>query len=142
MSDGFWSLRDAPKWWFDKRAWAVGAVVIVVLLGLRFAYGPGRVPEGKIVFYSTPTCPFSASPRTYLQVSNIPFEERSVDASFGNFMRFTWAAGKGGRLPIVQVGPRVVSKGFHRAEIDAALIAAGYKPARNVATGPDGGTAR
>ena len=141
MSEGFWSLRNAPKWWFDKRAWAFCAVFAAVLLGHRFAYGPHRVPEGKVVFYSAPYCGYSTALREYLRVSNIPFEERGVDESFGNFVRFMWAAGRGSRLPIVQVGPRVVSKGFHRAEIDAALIAAGFKPMTGP-VGPQGGTER
>ena len=142
MSEGFWSLRNAPKWWFDKRAWAVLAVTIVVLLGSRIAYGPGRVPEGKVVFYGAAYCGYSTALRDYLRVSNIPFEERMVDESFGNLVRYMWASGRGGRLPLVQVGPKVVSKGFHRREIDNALIAAGFRPATNVTTSPEGGSER
>ena len=104
MSDGFWSLRNAPKWWFDKRA-------------------------------------YSQALRDYLTASNIPFQERNVDDSFGNLMGYMCAAGRGGRLPLVQVGPRVVSKGFYRREIDDALRIAGYKPAAGAA-GPEGASER
>lgn len=141
MSEGFWSLRNAPAWWFDKRAWAVLAVVAVVLLASRWVYGPGRVPQGQVVFYGTTWCPYSQSLREYLVASGIPFEERNVEDSFGNLQRYMWAAGRGGRLPVVQVGPRVVSKGFHRSDIDRALKAAGYKPAAGE-SGPEGGSER
>ena len=142
MSDeGFWSLRNAPKWWFDRRAWAMGAVMVVVLLGSRWYYGPGRVPEGQVVFYGAQWCQYCAALRGHLDASKIPYTERDVEDSFGNKIRFMWAAGKGGVLPIVQVGPRVVSKGFRRAQIDAALRAAGFKPADDPA-GPDGGSPR
>lgn len=141
MSDSFWSLRNAPKWWFDKRSLAVFAVVLA-LMGLgRWAYGPGRVPEGRVVFYGAAWCPYSESLRNYLSASNIPFEERNVEDSFGNLARYMFASGRGGRLPLVQVGPKVVSKGFHRAEIDLALKPAGFQPAPGV-TGPDGGSQR
>ena len=44
MSEGFWSLRNAPAWWFDKRAWAGIAVMAAILLGSRWYHGPGRGP--------------------------------------------------------------------------------------------------
>ena len=141
MSEGFWSLRNAPKWWFDKRTLAVLAVVLVVMGAGRWAYGPGRVPEGKVVFYGAAWCPYSASLRDYLKQSNIPFEERNVEDSFANLARYMFASGRGGRLPLVQVGPKVVSKGFYRGNIDAALQRAGFKPLERAA-GPDGGSQR
>jgi hypothetical protein len=52
-----------------------------------------------------------------------------------------WAAGKGASVPVVQVGPKVVAKGFYRRQIDDALKAAGYQPAQGAA-GPDGASPR
>jgi hypothetical protein len=141
MSEGFWSLRNAPKWWFDKRAWAVFAIVVVVMTGLRIAYGPGRVPEGQVVFYSATYCGYSTALREYLQYANIPFVERNIDDSFANGLRYSFAAGKGGRLPLVQIGPKVVSKGLYRGDINNALSAAGFKPPP-WPSGPEGGTER
>ncbi len=141
MSDGFWSLRNAPKWWFDKRSLWVLAAVVVVTIAWKVAYGPSRVPAGKVVFYSASYCPYSDALREHLRASNIPYEERGVDESFGNVLRFMAASGRGGRLPLVQVGPKVVSKGFHRAEIDAALMDAGFRPVRGPA-GAEGGSER
>jgi glutaredoxin len=138
---GFWSLRNAPKWWFDKRAWAAGAVLVAFLLGSRWHFGPGRVPEGQVLFYGASWCQYCAALRSHLDASRIPYVERDVEESWGNFQRYMWAAGKGGVLPVVQVGPRVVAKGFRRAEIDAALRSAGYLPADDQA-GPDGGSPR
>ena len=128
MSDGFWSLRNAPAWWFDKRAWAGIAVMAVILLGSRWYYGPQRVPAGQVVFYGTAWCPYSQALREHLAASKIPYVERNIEGSFGNFVRFMWAAGKGAGLPVVQVGPRVVSKGFYLKQIDDALRSAGYRP--------------
>ncbi len=128
MSEGFWSLRNAPAWWFDKRAWAVGAVVCVLLLGSRWYYGPQRVPAGQVV-YGTEWCPYCKAVREHLTLSKIPFVDRNIEASFENSMRFMWAAGKGAGVPVVQVGPKVVAKGYYRAQIDAALKSAGYQPA-------------
>lgn len=141
MGDAFWSLRNAPKWWFDKRSLAVFAIVLVLMEIGRWAYGPGRVPEGRVVFYGAAWCPYSESLRKHLNASNIPFEERNVEDSFGNLARYLFASGRGGRLPLVQVGPRVVSKGFQRAEIDLALKSAGFTPAAGAA-GPEGGSQR
>lgn len=141
MSEGFWSLRNAPKWWFDKRAIAVLVIVLVLLGGARLAYGPGRVPAGKVVFYGAAWCPYSATLRDYLRQSNIPFEERNVEESFPNLVRYMFAAGRGGRLPLVQVGPKVVAKGFYRGDIDLALKSAGFKPLEG-ASGPEGGSER
>src|SRR4051812_3838505 len=115
MSDGFWSLRNAPKWWFDKRAWIGIAVLAALLLGSRWYYGPQRVAPREVVFYGTAWCPYSAALREHLVASGIPFQERNVEDSFGNFMRYVWAAGRNSSLPVVQVGPRVVAKGFYRA---------------------------
>ena len=141
MSEGFWSLRNAPAWWFDKRAWFVLAIVAVVLLGSRWYHGPGRVPPRQVVFYGAAWCPYSQALREHLAASNIPYEERSVDESFGDLVRYMWAAGKGGRLPVVQVGPAVVSRGYYRNNIDLALKAAGYKPAEGPSE-PEGGSER
>jgi glutaredoxin len=140
VSDGFWSLRNAPKWWFDKRAWIAFAIMGMVLLGWRWAHGPARVPQGQVVFYGASWCPYSNALREYLQASGIPFQERSVEDSFGNFSRYMWAAGRKSMLPVVQVGPRVVSKGFYREQIDPALRAAGYRPAE-VQVAAQGGSA-
>ena len=128
MSEGFWSLRNAPAWWFDKRSWAVLAVVAVVLLGSRWIYGPGRVPAGQVVFYGTAWCPYSQALREHLVASKIPFVERNVEESFSNLQRFMWAAGKGAGMPVVQVGPKVVAKSYCRRQIDDALKAAGFQP--------------
>ena len=141
MSEGFWSLRNAPRWWFDKRSWAVAGLALLVLIGARIAYGPSRVPAGQVVFYSASYCGYSTALREYLQASNIPFQERSVEDSFANVVRYMFASGRGGSLPLVQVGPVVVSKGFHRAEIDLALRGAGFKP-KEGPVGPQGGTVR
>jgi glutaredoxin len=141
MGEGFWSLRNAPKWWFDKRALAVFAITLVVLGAGRWAYGPGQVSQGKVVFYSATWCPYSESLRNYLTQSNIPFEERNVEDSFANVARYMFASGKGGRLPLVQVGPKVVAKGFYRGDIDVALKSAGFKPLERDA-GPEGGSER
>jgi hypothetical protein len=43
--------------------------------------------------------------------------------------RYVWATGKGAALPVVQVGPRVVAKGYYRSDIDHALKLAGHIPA-------------
>jgi hypothetical protein len=137
----FWSLEGAPKWWFDKRAWIVFAIVAAVLLGARWYWGPGRVPAGKILFYGATWCPYSQALRAHLTASGVPYEERNVEGSFGNLMGYIWASGKGGRLPLVQVGPAVVSKGFYREPIDAALRRAGFRPAEKSA-GPEGGSER
>lgn len=141
MSDGFWSLRNAPKWWFDKRAWVGIAVMVVILLGSRWYHGPQRVPAGQVVFYGAAWCPYSQALRDHLAASGIPYVERNVEDSFGNFLRYMWAAGRGSSLPVVQVGPKVVAKGFYRGDIDFALRAAGYKPAEG-ASGPDGASPR
>jgi glutaredoxin len=142
MSDeGFWSLRNAPTWWFDRRAWAVLAAFAILLLASRWYYGPSRVPEGQIVVYGASWCEYCAALRRHLDDSRIPYVERDVDASTENFLRYMWAAGKSSVLPVVQVGPRVVSKGYRRAEIDAALGAAGYRPDARP-TGPEGGSPR
>ena len=141
MSEGFWSLRNAPAWWFDKRAWYGIAVMAVVLFGSRWYYGPHRVPAGQVVFYGTAWCPYTQALREHLIASKIPFVERNVEESFANLQRFIWAAGKGASMPVVQVGPKVVAKGFYRRQIDDALTAAGYQPAAG-ATGPEGGSRR
>jgi glutaredoxin len=141
MSDGFWSLRNAPAWWFSKRAWVGIAIMAVVLLGSRWYHGPSRVPPRQVVFYGAAWCPYSEALREHLAASNIPYDERNVDESFGNLVRYMWAAGKGGRLPVVQVGPTVVSKGYYRGNIDQALKAAGYQPAEGP-SGPEGGSER
>lgn len=141
MSEGFWSLRNAPKWWFDKRSIAVFAIVVPLLLGSRWYYGPGRVPHGQVVFYSATYCGYSTALREYLQGANIPFEERNVEDSWGNAMRYMWSSGKGGRLPLVQIGPKVVSKGLNRGDINRALMEAGFKPP-SWPSGPEGGTER
>ena len=141
MSEGFWSLRNAPSWWFDKRAWVGIAIMLVVLLGSRWYHGPGRVPAGQVVFYGTNWCPYSQALREHLMASKIPFVERDVEASFDNFVRYMWAAGKGAAMPVVQVGPKVVAKGYYRQPIDNALKAAGYQPdARG--SGAEGGSQR
>ena len=139
MSEGFWSLRNAPAWWFDKRAWRTLAVIAVVLVAARWAYGPGQVPQGKVVFYGAEWCGYTQALTRYLAEANIPFERRDIDASTGNFVRYLFASGsrRGGGLPVVQVGPRVVAKGLYREDIDRALIAAGYRPAEH-SPGPDG----
>jgi glutaredoxin len=135
------TLGNAPSWWFDKRAWVGIAIMLVVLLGSRWYHGPGRVPAGQVVFYGTTWCPYSQALREHLVASKIPFVERDVEASFGNFVRFMWAAGKGAAMPVVQVGPKVVAKGYYVQPIDAALKAAGYNPdARS--NGPEGGSQR
>ncbi len=141
MSEGFWSLRNAPEWWFSKRAWAGIAVFVVLLLGSRFAYGPQRIPAGQVVFYGTAWCPYTKALREHLAASGVPFVERNVEDSLTNLQRFMWAAGRGASMPVVQVGPKVVAKGFYRAEIDAALKVAGYQPATGPA-GPEGGSQR
>jgi len=79
--------------------------------------------------------------RDHLTASGIPFQERNVEDSFSNLMGYMWAAGRGGRLPLVQVGPRVVSKGFYRQPIDDALRVAGYKPTGG-ASAPEGASER
>jgi glutaredoxin len=141
MSDGFFSLRNAPAWWFSRRAWAGLAVCAVLMLGSRFVYGPQRVPAGQVVFYGTAWCPYSQALREHLVASKIPFVERDIEASFANFQRYLWAAGRGGSIPVVQVGSKVVSKGFYRAQIDDALKAAGLQPATG-ASGPEGASER
>jgi hypothetical protein len=141
MSEGFWSLRNAPKWWFNKNSLWVLAAVIVVTVAWKVAYGPGRVPAGQVVFYSASYCGYSTALREYLQAANIPFQERSIEDSFGNVLRYMAAAGRGGRLPLVQVGPTVVSKGLNRGDINRALIDAGFKPPP-WPQGPEGGTER
>ena len=141
MSDGFWSLRNAPKWWFDKRAWVGIAIMVVIGLVARSYYGPQRVPANQVVFYGAAWCPYSQALRDHLDASGIPYIERNVEDSFDNFMRFSWAAGRGASLPVVQVGPKVVAKGYFRQEIDAALKDAGYKPAEG-ASGPEGASPR
>jgi len=138
---GFWSLDGAPKWWFDKRAWVGFAVGTVLLLGARWYYGPQRVPQGQVVFYSTAWCPYSTALREHLNASRIPYVERDIEGSWGNFMRYMWAAGRNGSLPVVQVGPKVVAKGFYQAAIDQELKAAGYHPLI-AAAGPDGASQR
>jgi len=139
--DGFWSLRNAPSWWFDKRTLIVFAIVVPLLLGSRWYYGPGRVPAGQVVFYSTAWCPYCKALREHLVESHIPYVERDIEGSFGNFVRFMWAAGKGAGVPVVQVGPKVVAKGYYRRRIDAALKEAGYNPAESDA-GPEGASQR
>lgn len=141
MSDGFWSLRNAPSWWFDKRAWAGIAVMLVLLLGSRSYYGPQRVPAGEVVFYGTTWCTYTQALREHLIASKIPFVERDVEASFANLQRFMWAAGKGASMPVVQVGPKVVAKGYYRRPIDDALRAAGYQPATDAGRA-EGGSPR
>jgi hypothetical protein len=141
MSGGFWSLRNAPAWWFSKRAWKIFAVAVVAMLVARWEFGPGRVPDGKVVFYGAPWCAYSQALSQYLADSNIPYERRDIDASALDFVRFWFASGsrRGGGLPVVQVGPKVVAKGFYRADIARALEAAGYHPVDR-APGPDGYT--
>lgn len=124
-----------------KRSWATLAVVALALLCARAAYGPGRVPEGQVVFYGAEWCPYSQALRVHLDASHIPYEERFVDGSFENLVRYSFAAGRKGRLPLVQIGPHVVSKGFYREAIDNALLRAGYKPDPGPA-GPDGASER
>lgn len=139
--DGFWSLRNAPAWWFDKRTLSLLAVGVALMLGLRWAYGPGRVPEGTVVVYGASWCPYTASLVKHLDASRIPYEERDVEASFTNLLGYMFASGRRGVLPVVLVGPRVVSKGFHRGEIDLALAQAGFHPDPG-ATGADGASER
>lgn len=141
MSEGFWSLRNAPKWWFDKRAWIGIAIATVILLGSRWYHGPGRVPPRQVVFYGTAWCPYTAALRDHLAASGIPYVERNIEDSFDNFVRYVWAAGKGAVMPVVQVGPRVVAKGYYRSDIDHALKLAGYRPAEGDA-GPEGASQR
>jgi len=141
LSDGFWSLGNAPKWWFDKRAWAAVAISAVLMLAAYWHFGPQRVLPGQVVFYGTAWCPYTQALREHLVTSGIPFQERNVEDSFTNLVRFSFAAGRGAGMPVVQVGPRIVAKGFYRDEIDAALIAAGYRPA-NDSSGPDGASQR
>lgn len=141
MSEGFWSLRNAPSWWFDRRAWYGIAIMAVVLFGSRWYYGPQRVPAGQVVFYGTTWCPYTQALREHLIASKIPFVERNVEESFGNLQRFMWAAGKRAGMPVVQVGPKVVAKGYYRRQIDDALKAAGYRPVES-ASGPEGASQR
>lgn len=124
----FWSLDGAPKWWFDKRAWVGIAVAAALMLGARWYYGPQRIPAGQVVFYSTTWCPYSAALRDHLNASGIPYVERNIEGSWGNFVRYTWAAGRGGSVPVVQLGPKVISKGYYQEKIDTELRAAGYRP--------------
>ena len=137
---GFWSLEGAPKWWFDKRSWAVFAVAVVVLLASRWYYGPARVPAGQVVFYGTAWCPYTQALREHLAASGIPYQERNIEDSWENFVRFTWAAGRNAGMPVVQVGPKVVAKGYYRQPIDDALRNAGYRPAAG--GGPEGESRR
>jgi glutaredoxin len=123
-----------------KRAW-VFAIALAALLAAHWAYGPGRVPEGKVVFYGAAWCPYSGALRKHLAASKIPYEERNVDDSFANLVGYMLAAGKKGALPVVQVGPRVVSKGFYQRDIDAALVRAGFNP-DPASAGPEGGSER
>jgi len=44
-------------------------------------------------------------------------------------------------MPVVQIGPTVVAKGFYRRQIDDALLAAGYRPITGEG-GPEGGSQR
>ena len=141
MSEGFWSLRNAPKWWFDKRAWVGIAVASVVVFGARWYYGPARVPPNQVVFYGAAWCPYTAALREHLAASGIPYAERNIDDSFDSFMRYMWAAGKGGSIPIIQVGPKVVAKGYYRGDIDQALKLAGYRPVEG-ASSPEGASQR
>lgn len=112
----------------------------VLLFSSRWYYGPGRVPAGQLVFYGTAWCPYSQALKEHLVASKIPFVERDVEASFGNFQRFMWAAGKGAGMPVVQVGPKVVAKGYYPRQIDDALKAAGYQPV--AAAGAEGASQR
>ena len=137
---GFWSLEGAPKWWFDKRAWLGLSIVAALLLGSRWYYGPQRVAAGQVVFYSTAWCPYSRALRQHLDASRIPYVERDIESSWSNFMRYLWAAGRGSSLPVVQIGPHVVSKGYYQTTIDEQLRAAGFGPVRDAA-GPEGESA-
>ena len=141
MSEVFWSLRSAPAWWFSKRAWAGIAVMAILIFSSRWYYGPQRVPNGQVVFYGTEWCAYSQALREHLVASGIPFVERNVEESFANFQRYMWAAGRKASMPVVQVGPAVVAKGFYRSQIDDALLAAGYRPIAGVG-GPEGGSQR
>ena len=123
-----------------KRAW-VFAVSLAVLLAAHWAYGPGRVPEGKVLFYGASWCPYSDALRKHLAASRIPYEEKNVDDSFGNLVGYMLASGRNGRLPLVQVGPRVISKGFYQRDIDAALVRAGFHPDAT-SSGPEGASER
>jgi glutaredoxin len=141
MSDGFWSLRNAPAWWFDRRAWVGIALMAALLLGSRWYHGPGRVPARQVVVYGAAWCPYTQALGDHLAASGVRFESRDIDASFGNFLRYMWAAGRNSSLPVVQVGPRVVAKGFYRRDIDLALRVAGYQPAEG-GSGAEGASAR
>jgi glutaredoxin len=137
---GFWSLEGAPKWWFDRRVWALFAAGLVAMSIARWHYGPGRVAAGEVVVYGAAWCPYSQALIAHLDASGIPYKDRDIEGSMENFLRYVFAAGRRSSLPVVQVGPRVVAKGFYRAEIDQALVAAGYKPSANAA-GVDGASA-
>lgn len=139
--DGFWSLRNAPSWWRHASTRWLILGLMAVLLGSRWYHGPGRVPAGRVVVYGADWCPYTRALRAHLAASGIPFEERDVDASFEDAVRFSWAAGRGGMLPLVQVGPRVVSKGYVRQPIDHALRAAGFNPSDDPG-GPEGASER
>ena len=117
------------------------AVALALLVSARWAYGPGRVPEGKVVFYGAAWCPYSDALRKHLAASHVPYEEKNVDESFENLVGYMLASGRNGRLPLVQVGPHVVSKGFYQRDIDAALVRAGFHP-DPASSGPEGASER
>lgn len=112
-----------------------------LLLGSRWYYGPQRVPEGAVVIYGAAWCPYTKALGEHLAASGVAFEERDIDGSFANFQRYLWAAGRKSSIPVVQVGPHVVAKGYYRRPIDEALRRAGYRPADD-ASGPEGSSAR
>ena len=62
-------------------------------MGSRRYYGPGRVPEGQVVFYGASWCEYCAALRRHLGDSRIPYVERDLDASKENLWRYMWAAG-------------------------------------------------
>ena len=132
----FWSLENAPSYWRKKSFWVLIGCGLVLAVGNHSLYSPSRNPEGRVVMYSASWCPFSAALRQHLAASGVPVIERDIVTSWAGWWGHTIAGGKRAPVPILLVGPTVI-RGFRRAEVDAALTSAGYKPVQN-ASGPDG----
>ncbi|MFB6088399.1 MAG: glutaredoxin family protein [Candidatus Aenigmatarchaeota archaeon] len=75
--------------------------------------------ENKVVVYSTPSCPYCAKVKSYLDQKNVEFEDFNVASNREKAKEMIQKTGQRG-VPVTEINGEIVV-GFNKPAIDQAL---------------------